>query len=260
MHLPLRGLALLLVALPLTALAQSPEAARLTEAAPFEAATFEAATFEAALPFALDYALALPEGYEDDPEATWPLVLFLHGSGERGDDLHLVAVHGPLKEIRGGVAFPFVLVAPQLPAERPYWDARELGALLDHIEATLRIDATQIYVTGLSMGGYGTWDLVLHHPDRFAAAVPICGGSFPFRARTLAGTPIWVFHGALDTVVPLERSAEMARAIQAVGGDVKLTVYPEAGHDSWSDTYANPAVYEWLLSHRRGDEDTGNEE
>lgn len=248
MCLLLGGLVFLLVAMSPAPLAQTPT--------PF----FEAASFESSVPMALDYALVLPDGYDaGDEDAAWPLMLFLHGSGERGDDLDLVAVHGPLKEIREGTAFPFVLVAPQLPAERPYWDARELGALLDHIEATHRIDAGRIYVTGLSMGGYGTWDLVLHYPDRFAAVVPICGGSFPFRARTLARTPIWAFHGALDVIVPLERSAEMARAIQAVGGDVKLTVYPETGHDSWTATYANPALYEWLLSHQRKPEKSGDE-
>lgn len=202
------------------------------------------------MPVALSYALVLPDGYDEGDDA-WPLVLFLHGSGERGDDLSRVAIHGPLKEVRKGRAFPFVLVAPQLPADRPRWEARELGALLDHIEATHRIDPARVYVTGLSMGGYATWDLVMHFPDRFAAAAPVCGGGLPFRAPAFAQTPIWAFHGALDPIVPLERSAEMARAINAMGGEVKLTVYPEATHDAWTATYADPAFYAWMLDHRR---------
>lgn len=232
------GCLALLIAMPLAALAQSPDP------------SFEASTFEATMPVALSYALVLPDGY-DDSDAAWPLVLFLHGSGERGDDLSRVAIHGPLKEVREGRAFPFVLVAPQLPADRPRWEARELGALLDHIEATHRIDPTRVYVTGLSMGGYATWDLVMHFPDRFAAAAPVCGGGLPFRAPAFAQTPIWAFHGALDPIVPLERSAEMARAVNAMGGEVKLTVYPEATHDAWSATYADPAFYAWMLDHRR---------
>ncbi|MEL7364118.1 MAG: PHB depolymerase family esterase, partial [Bacteroidota bacterium] len=172
------GCLVLLIAMPIAALAQSPAPsfeASTFEAATFEAATFEAATFEATMPVALSYALVLPDGYDEGDDA-WPLVLFLHGSGERGDDLSRVAIHGPLKEVREGRAFPFVLVAPQLPADRPRWEARELGALLDHIEATHRIDPARVYVTGLSMGGYATWDLVMHFPDRFAAAAPVCGG------------------------------------------------------------------------------------
>ncbi|MEM9996139.1 MAG: prolyl oligopeptidase family serine peptidase [Bacteroidota bacterium] len=237
----MRLLLCLCIAMPLATCAQSPELPPSSQAA----------TFEAALPVALPYALLLPEGYEADEDTRWPLVLFLHGSGERGEDLSRVAIHGPLKEVREGRAFPFVLVAPQLPAARPRWEVRELGALLDHIEATHRIDPARVYVTGLSMGGYATWDLVMHFPDRFAAAAPVCGGGLPFRAPAFSGTPIWAFHGALDGIVPLERSAEMARAINASGGEVKLTVYPEAAHDAWTATYADPAFYAWLLNHTR---------
>jgi predicted peptidase len=114
-----------------------------------------------------------------------------------------------------------------------------------------KVDKDRIYVSGLSMGGFGTWSLAAYTPDRFAAIAPICGGGEPFRTRRLTGLPVWVFHGAKDKAVPLERSQEMVDALKKRGGSVKLTIYPEAGHDSWSETYDNPDFYEWLLQQRR---------
>jgi predicted peptidase len=108
-----------------------------------------------------------------------------------------------------------------------------------------------MYVTGLSMGGFGTWTILAKYPNLFAAAVPICGGGDPATAESIKHIPIWAFHGAKDNVVPLERSRQMVDAIERVGGNAKLTVYPEAGHNSWSETYDNPEVYQWLLEHRR---------
>ena len=132
------------------------------------------------------------------------------------------------------------------------WKPEPLIQLVDHVVAKMRIDPTRVYVTGLSMGGYGTWRLVAAHPERFAAAVPICGGGEPREmAGALRRVPIWAFHGARDPVVPLSASQEMVDAVQRAGGDVRLTVYPEVAHDSWTQTYNNPEVYDWLLSHRR---------
>ena len=213
--------------------------------------TSETFSGTAATPVSLRYLLALPEGYGASDEA-WPLVLFLHGSGERGDSLALVAAHGPPRLVREGQRFPFVLVSPQA-AEGAWWDAQTLGALLDDLQARYRIDPDRVYVTGLSMGGFGTWDLLETFPDRFAAAVPVCGGGTPGRICAARSVPVWAFHGALDPVVPLLRSQEMTERLEACGGDVRLTVYPDAGHDSWTATYADPTVYEWLLSHRRGE-------
>ena len=217
---------------------------------PVAGQTSETFTGTAVQPVALRYLLALPDGYDGSDER-WPLVLFLHGAGERGDSLARVAVHGPPRLVREGQRFPFVLVSPQA-ADGAWWNALALGALLDEVEARYRIDRDRVYVTGLSMGGFGTWSLLETFPGRFAAAAPVCGGGTPGRNCAAKATPVWAFHGALDTVVPLQRTHEMTARLDACGGDVRFTVYPEAGHDSWTETYGNADLYTWLLSHRRG--------
>lgn len=198
----------------------------------------------------LDYLLYLPPDYEKQDK--WPLVLFLHGAGERGDNLDLVKVHGLPKLIDKGKQFPFIVVSPQCRLDR-WWPSQtlELTTLLDRVAAEYKVDPDRIYVTGLSMGGFGTWALALRTPHRFAAIVPICGGAEPLLARTIAHLPIWTFHGAKDFVVPLKRSEEIVEALKRNKSDVKLTVYPEAGHDSWTATYDNPELYEWLLQQKR---------
>jgi predicted peptidase len=133
----------------------------------------------------------------------------------------------------------------------------ELTVLLDNIVARYKVDEDRIYVTGLSMGGFGTWSLASRTPNRFAAIVPICGGGEAYWARRFAHLPIWVFHGAKDPVVPLQRSEAMVDALRQRGGNVQLTVYPDAGHDAWSETYDNPKLYEWLLRQRRSPRDVG---
>ncbi len=198
------------------------------------------------IPIQINYLLYLPPDYEDQPQ--WPLILFLHGAGERGDDLPLVATHGPPK-VAASRKLPFVIVAPQCKAGLG-WDARELAALLDDVESRYRIDKDRIYVTGLSMGGFGTWSLGFLIPDRLAALAPVCGGAEPLFAPQVKDVPIWAFHGAVDPVVPLARSEQMLQAVQAVGGNIRLTVYPEVGHDSWNQTYSNPDFYDWLLAQR----------
>jgi predicted peptidase len=196
----------------------------------------------------LKYLLCLPKDYEQKP--SWPLLLFLHGAGERGADLTLVKKHGPPKLIDAGKEFPFIVVSPQCPPGR-WWEAMELAALLDEIVEKCKVDQDRICVTGLSMGGFGTWSLAAYQPNRFAALVPICGGGEPITAKVLTYAPAWVFHGAKDAVVPLERSEKMVEVLKKRGGSVKFTIYPEAGHDAWTQTYANPEVYEWLLQQKR---------
>ncbi|HZR21033.1 MAG TPA: alpha/beta fold hydrolase [Verrucomicrobiae bacterium] len=196
----------------------------------------------------IDYLLFLPEGYGKTKQR-WPLMLFLHGSGESGTNLDKVKAHGPPKIVDSKADFPFILVSPQSPGRG--WNPDTLNALLDRIIRKYRVDKDRVYLTGLSMGGYGTWALAAEHPEKFAAIVPICGGGNPADAKKLAKLPIWVFHGAKDQTVPVERSKEMVEAIENAGGDVKLTIYPEAGHDSWTETYNNPQLYSWLLEHRR---------
>jgi predicted peptidase len=209
--------------------------------------------------FKVNYLLFLPEGYEAKGQKRWPLILFLHGAGERGTNVWKVATHGPPKNVTAHPDFPFIVVSPQCP-EHEVWSKTVLLALLDEITAKHAVDTNRIYLTGLSMGGYGTWDLGMAHPEKFAAIVPICGGgqlisvnlSSREKGPALKTLGVWAFHGGKDPVVPLEESQRMVDALKKVGvPDVKLTVYPEAQHDSWTETYANPQLYEWLLKHER---------
>lgn len=201
----------------------------------------------------MDYLLYLPQDYEQ--QTSWPLMLFLHGAGERGSDLELVKTHGPPKLIAAGKGFPFIVVSPQCPKEK-WWEPIELVALLDDISGQYKVDANRIYVSGLSMGGFGTWRLAAYAPDRLAAIAPICGGGETYWTKQFARLPVWAFHGAKDSSVPLERSQAMVEALKKNGGDPKLTIYPEAAHDSWTETYDNPAFYEWLLAQKRSDQGT----
>lgn len=204
------------------------------------------------------YLLFLPEGYQADKRKNWPLMLFLHGAGERGTNLAQVAVHGPPKIVKDQPDFPFIVVSPQCPPGQR-WSDDTLLALLDEISAKYRVDQKRVYLTGLSMGGYGTWSLGIKNPERFAALVPICGGGErinlllpdPRKLPALKTLPIWAFHGGKDNVVPLDESERMVEAFKRAGGKAKLTVYPEAGHDSWTETYKNPELYKWLLEQSR---------
>lgn len=196
----------------------------------------------------LNYLLSLPADYEKSKDS-WPLVLFLHGAGESGSDLNKVKIHGPPKLVETRGPFPFILVSPQSPGRG--WNPEVLNALVDSLIKEHRVDKNRVYLTGLSMGGYGSWTLAAAYPDKFAALAPICGGGNPADASKLARLPIWVFHGAKDSVVPLKRSEEMVDALKAAGGNPKFTVYPEAQHDSWTETYDNPEFYQWLLAQKR---------
>jgi predicted peptidase len=207
----------------------------------------------------INYLLFLPKGYDPKASQVWPLILFLHGAGERGTNVWKVATHGPPKHVATQPAFPFIVVSPQC-AEGKLWSKDLLLGLLDEVIEKYAVDRRRIYLTGLSMGGYGTWDLGLSYPERFAAIAPICGGgamislllSSRDKGPALKSLGVWAFHGGKDPVVPLEESQRMVEALKKVGAqDVKLTVYPEAGHDSWTEIYRNPQFYEWLLAHQR---------
>jgi len=198
-----------------------------------------------------NYLLYLPKDYGKDADKKWPVILFLHGSGESGSDIEKVKMHGPPKLVAGGKEFPFIIVSPQAPTSRIGWQVETLNTLLDEILQKYNADPDRVYLTGLSMGGFGTWALASANPERFAAIAPICGGGEPFRARRLKDLPIWVFHGAKDPTVPVKMSEDMVEALKKAGADVKFTVYPEAGHDSWTATYDNPELYTWFLEHTR---------
>ncbi len=197
------------------------------------------------------YLIYLPKPYAEDKGVKWPLLLFLHGAGERGSDVNKVKAHGPPRLINEGKEFPFIVVSPQVP-EGQWWDPEILNGLLNSVTKKYRVDKDRVYVTGLSMGGFGTWALAMAYPHRFAAIAPIAAGGDPTHIAEIRHLPTWVFHGAKDAIVSIDQDQKMVDALKAAGGDVRFTVYPEAGHDSWTETYNNPELYTWLLSHRRG--------
>jgi predicted peptidase len=207
----------------------------------------------------LEYLLFLPAGYGREKTLRWPLILFLHGAGERGTNVWQVATHGPPKIVKDKADFPFILVSPQCP-DGQIWNKDDLLGLLDDVTHKYKVDKSRIYLTGLSMGGFGTWSLGLTCPERFAAIAPICGGgdpllvllSSPEKLAALRSLPVWAFHGAKDPVVKLEESERMVKALRQAGcQEVELTVYPDAEHDCWSESYRNPKLYDWFLQHQR---------
>ena len=192
-----------------------------------------------------------------------PAILFLHGAGESGSDGMLPATVGIGPAIlRAPERFPARVVFPQ--ASQGYgWRAFNLAAAvaaLDDVERSSAVDRERVYVTGISMGGYGTWLLALQQPGRFAAAVPVCGGldraamsTHAQAAQRLATLPQWVFHGDADNVIPVEESREMVRALEGAGAPVRYTEYARVRHNSWDRAYAEPELMPWLLRQRRAE-------
>ena len=199
----------------------------------------------------LDYLFYLPEDYKNDKDKKWPTILFLHGMGERGDDLELVKIHGVPKIVDSKKDFQFIAISPQCPIDFVWRDEEMLIALeslLLKIIKNFRVDKSRLYVTGLSMGGRGTWAIAAYRPDLFAAAAPICGGGDPTTASRLTKLPFWVFQGALDEVHFPKESEIMIKSLKNKGGEVRYTLYPELHHDSWTITYDNSELYKWFLS------------
>lgn len=200
---------------------------------------------------AFDYLIYEPERR---PGEKPPIVFFFHGMGERGSELEKVAVHGPPRLVREGARPEYILVCPQCPADTR-WDieVRPLLSFIDGITAEYGADEDRIYITGLSMGGYGTWALAGACPEKFAAAVPICGGCplIILFASGMKNLSIWAFHGDKDEVIPVEESIAPIEALQKMGGDARLTVYEGVGHDSWTRAYNTPELYEWMLLQKR---------
>ena len=198
------------------------------------------------------YVVYVPRGYT--PEKAWPLILFLHGAGERGDDGLLQTEVGIGRAIRRNAdRFPCLVVMPQCP-KNVWWDKAfdEMETALGQTEKEYSVDPARVYLTGLSMGGYGAWIYGAAHADRFAALVPICGGSHPEDAERLAIIPIWAFHGADDQTVPPAKSREMVDAIKKAKGNIKYTEFPGIGHNSWDAAYDDPNTIKWLLKQRKG--------
>jgi putative CocE/NonD family hydrolase len=204
----------------------------------------------------LNYLLYLPQGYGTDPNQKWPLILFLHGWGEVGNDLQdleRVLKHGIPKNVEQGTDLPFIVISPQLPAYA-LWESQAdaLNGLLDEVSANYAVDAGRIYLTGISRGGGGTWSLAIQYPHRFAALAPIASYGDPSQVCALRDVPVWAFHNTGDPVVAVQGVEPMVTMLRSCGGDVQFTVYPSAEHDSWTQAYANPDVYQWFLSHSRG--------
>jgi pimeloyl-ACP methyl ester carboxylesterase len=195
----------------------------------------------------IGFLISLPEDYRNDTAKKWPLLFFLHGIGECGTDIQKVKVNGPPKLVAAGKHFPFIIVSPQAQDPDIGWEPEDLNRLLVYVKQTYRVDDTRVYLTGLSMGGFGTWALAIKHPEEFAAMIPICGGGDSAEAWRLRHIPIWCFHGALDNVVPVARDEQMITAVKRYNPLAKFTVYPDAFHNSWERTYNNDSVYDWLL-------------
>ncbi len=221
----------------------------------------------------LPYRLLEPDGYDKEGKDRYPLVVFLHGTVGRGTD--------NTKQLRSGVEefvkdatrkkHPCFLAVPQCPPDKMWvnvglFDARRNLPLaksptepsvlvLDLIDALCkehRVDTDRIYLTGMSMGGYGTWDLISRRPELFAAAIPVCGGGDPAQAEKLAKLPIWIFHGEKDPLVPLDRPRDMIAAIKKAGGNPEYTELKGVGHDAWTATYKNDKVLDWLFEQKKG--------
>ncbi len=203
----------------------------------------------------LNYLLFMPDNTAAQEQGKFPLILSLHGIGERGNDLLRLKRDGLAKRLDGDATFPFIVISPQCPSSTEwYYDRTDtlLIKLLDEAIARYPIDTKRIYLTGYSMGGIGTWDLALRNPTRFAALLPIAaraeGG---LNICVLKEVPAWAFHGARDEVVDLFKAESLVNALRHCGGKVQFTVYPDAGHDAWTRTYNNTEVYAWLLRQRR---------
>lgn len=216
----------------------------------------------------IPYRLAVPEKLEEGK--LYPLILFLHGAGERGDDNLKQLKHGilPILAASDKLNEPCFLIAPQCPAELWWSDldakkSRLVGAkepnprleavlaLVEEFSKTHPVDPRRFYVTGISMGGFGTWDLMGRVPEKIAAALPICGGGDRSIVSRYKDVPVWTFHGDADGTVPVTATTDLIDALEKAGGKPKLTIYPGVHHDSWTMTYNNPEVIRWLFSQKQ---------
>ena len=201
----------------------------------------------------INYLMYVPAAYFRASAGQFPLIVFLHGTEQRGDDPQLLKSVAALTIVDVDGTLPFIAVFPQCPRDA-HWSPEALIAMLGTIEESLRIDHDRVYLTGFSLGGFGVWQTAAAFPDVFAAIAPVCGMSDISDVPRLRDIPVWAFHGALDQNVPLAESEKMTAALRDIGGNVRLTVYPDFAHDCWSITYRDSRLYLWFLSQRRGAE------
>jgi len=192
--------------------------------------------------------LYLPPGY-GSVGRLWPCILYLHGASLRGHDIEKVTQYGLPAMLAGGGDFPFIVISPQCLPDRGWTDETSLTALLDEVCTKFNVDRKRVYLTGVSLGGRGVWYLASRCPGRFAAAAPLCGPADTSWTAGIGDTPVWVFHGMDDTVVPVDRSMAMVEALLGHGGSVRHTFYPDAGHNIVTRTYRNAELYSWFLAH-----------
>jgi predicted peptidase len=205
----------------------------------------------------ISYLLYLPGGYGRDPQQQWPLIVFLHGSGERGNQPEMLTANGLPRLLTSTLDFPAIVLAPQTPEDTVWWGAQldNAVALLDHVQANYAVDSKRVYLTGLSMGGFGAWAMALRQPTRFAAIAPVAGGwdserdIVPRNICDIEGVPIWVFHGAQDDIVLPKKAQLMVNALKKCGVEVRYTLYPDAKHrESFERAYDDPELYAWLFA------------
>ena len=202
----------------------------------------------------LQKLVSFPKNYEKDSKKKWPLILFLHGIDERGKDINLIKLHGIPKVVESNKSFPFITLSPQCPLKFDWRDDTiqyEVISILEDFIKNNNVDKNRVYITGLSMGGYGTWGIISKRPEIFAAAIPICGGGNPEKALRIKDLPIWAFHGEDDSVIPVQETISMVEEINKINGNIKFTKYPNTNHNSWTKTYNNKDIYNWLLLQSR---------
>lgn len=216
----------------------------------------------------LPYRLLKPAGY-DAAHGPYPLLIFLHGAGERGTDNRLQLTHGKPFMRKAAAEYGSFVLAPQCPpdgiwsgrhwtekshvlSKEPPRQMRLLVELLEKLQKDYPIDSDRLYIMGLSMGGFGTWDIIQRYPQRFTAAAPICGGGDEESAAHIVSVPIWVFHGDADAAVPVARSREMIKALKSAGGKPRYSEYPGVGHNSWTQAFNEPELLKWMFEQRRG--------
>jgi predicted peptidase len=212
------------------------------------------AEMETVVSESLIYYLYFPKDYESEKNKKFPLLLFLHGGGESGDSLSTIKSNGPPKLIVEGKQFPFLILAPQNPYKKKWWNTRAVAQLLDTIVENNRVDKNRVYLTGLSRGGSAAWEMAVQYPDKFAAMAVVCGMTpLPYANWINKDLPIWVFHGDQDKSIPISESVNMVDKLKAMGYDVKFTIYEGVGHNSWLQAYSNEELYEWFMKQERTD-------
>ena len=200
----------------------------------------------------LKYYLYYPPGYEAESSEKFPLLLFLHGGGDSGDSIGRVKSSGPPKLIADGKDFPFLILAPQNPHKKEWWNTKAVVQLLDTVVANNNVDTKRIYLTGLSRGGGAAWQLAVQYPEKFAAMAVVCGMTpVPYAAWIDKKMPIWVFHGEEDKSIPFSESVQMVARLKEMGYDVKFTRYKGVGHNSWTRAYNTPELYDWFIEQKR---------